>query len=125
MTTKRILLARRAKPVLSLALELYCRGVEIIEQGAEEIWEDEGGRRREFGEIEIKLQDRLGRRPWEATIFEVAIDGNPPPHCQSPTYDWAGAQALRRQLQAAFDARRGQVAGVRKKRGAAPATTDV
>lgn len=112
MTTKRTLLRRRPKPVMSEALELYRRGVEIIEQGADEAWEEEGGRRREFGEIDVALQDRLGRRPWEWTIFEVD-DGDPPPHRQSQVDDWYGAQRLRRQLQSALDARRrGQAAGV-------------
>jgi predicted alpha/beta-hydrolase family hydrolase len=40
-TTKRTLLTRRPRPVMSEALELYAKGAAILEQGLDEGWEEE------------------------------------------------------------------------------------
>jgi hypothetical protein len=80
-------------------LALYARGCEIIEEG-----EFEG---REFGEVDVALHAQLGRKPWEASVFDADLDSEQPPaHLRAETRDWVEAQALRRELQAALDARR-------------------
>ena len=76
--------ARTPKPLRTIVtetmVELYARGVEIIEAGDDEDYEEDGGHRDEFFEIDVELQSLLGRRPWQCTVFDVALDGGPPPH---------------------------------------------
>jgi hypothetical protein len=41
-------------------------------------------------------------------IFDVGLDDEPPTYLRGAKHDWEGARELRRQLQAALEARRGR-----------------
>jgi hypothetical protein len=110
--------------VTETMLELYARGCEILTEGSDEEWEDEGGRRREFGQIDVELHGLLKRRPWEASVFDVDLDGEPPHWLRGDTNDWRSAQELRRQLEAGLAARRRGRAAGKTKREAAPADVE-
>ena len=50
---------------------LWKRGQEILATKAEQKWEEEGGRRREFLDLAVELHELLDRRPWEFDVFYV------------------------------------------------------
>ena len=77
---------------------LWKRGQEILATKAEQKWEEEGGRRREFLDLAVELHELLDRRPWEVDVFYV--DAMKPSDDQDG--DWAGAVAARHALQAAL-----------------------
>jgi hypothetical protein len=72
---------------------LFRRGREILAAGDDRRWEDEGGRRREFLDLTSLLHQRLGRRPWQCDVFDVADDAGP-----SADDDERSAIAARRAL---------------------------
>jgi len=83
---------------------LWKRGQEILATKAEQKWEEEGGRRREFLDLAVDLHELLGRRPWEVDVFYV--DAMKPSDDQDQG-DWVGAAAARRALVAALQQQSG------------------
>jgi hypothetical protein len=71
---------------------LWKRGQEILATKAEQKWEEEGGRRREFLDSAVELHELLDRRPWEIDVFYV--DAMKPSDDQDQG-DWVGAAAAR------------------------------
>ena len=71
---------------------LWKRGQEILATKAEQKWEEEGGRRREFLDLAVELHELLDRRPWEFDVFYV--DAIKPSDDQDQG-DWVGAAAAR------------------------------
>jgi hypothetical protein len=50
---------------------LWKRAQEILATKAEQKWEEEGGRRREFLDLAVELHELLDRRLWEVDVFYV------------------------------------------------------
>jgi len=78
--------------------------LEILAIKAEQKWEEEGGRRREFLDLAVDLHELLDRRPWEVDVFYV--DAMKPSDDQDQG-DWVGAAAARRALVAALQQQSG------------------
>jgi len=53
----------------------------------------------------MELHDLLRRKPWQKMIFDVGLDDEPRPYLRGRSTTGRGARELRRQLQAALDAR--------------------
>jgi hypothetical protein len=70
----RISRARQRPAITSEMIVLFRRGREIVAAGDDRLWEDEGGHRREFLELSSQLQQKLGRRPWEGSVFFASTD---------------------------------------------------
>lgn len=52
-------------------LDLYALVRSIEQTGQDEIWEVDGGRRREYFDLQVELHRLLGRRIWEAHFFSA------------------------------------------------------
>jgi hypothetical protein len=79
---------------------------EILATKAEQKWEEEGGRRREFLDLAVELHELLDRRPWEVDVFYV--DAMKPSDDQDQGQgDCVGAAAARRALVAALQQQSG------------------
>jgi len=50
-------------------LDLYARVRSIEQAGQEETWEIDGGRRREYFDLQVEMHRLLGRQIWEANVF--------------------------------------------------------
>jgi hypothetical protein len=72
-------------------LDLYARVRAIEQAGQDETWEVDGGRRREYFDLQVELHRLLGRQIWEAHVF---LRG---PHrsAASDVAEWESAQASR------------------------------
>jgi hypothetical protein len=103
---KRTTLSRpRKEPITGEMVELYRRGREIQKARADETWEEEGGRRREFLDIMKRLDISLLGRGWhEASMFADLSGPSPNPD----SHGWVSGRELQEQLQAALDARTGR-----------------
>ena len=53
----------------------------------------------------MELHDLLRRKPWQKMIFDVGLDDEPRTYLRGRSTTGRGARELRRQLQAALDAR--------------------
>jgi hypothetical protein len=72
MPTRRTPIDRGRRVQITLAMvALWKRGQEILATKAEQKWEEEGGRRREFLDLAVELHELLDRRPWEVDVFYV------------------------------------------------------
>jgi hypothetical protein len=71
---------------------LWKRGQEILATKAEQKWEEEGGRRREFLDLAVELHELLDRRPWEVDVFYVDVMK---PSDDQDQGDWVGAADLK------------------------------
>ena len=49
-------------------LDLYARVRAIEQAGQDETWEVDGGRRREYFDLQVELHRLLGRQIWEAPV---------------------------------------------------------
>jgi len=72
MPTRRTPIDRgRRVQVTPAMVALWKRGQEILATKAEQKWEEEGGRRREFLDLAVELHELLDRRPWDVDVFYV------------------------------------------------------
>jgi hypothetical protein len=60
-------------------LDLYARVRTIEQAGQDETWEVDGGRRREYFDLQVEMHRLLGRQIWEALFIDVVRTG---PLCQ-------------------------------------------
>ena len=76
-------------------LDLYARVRAIEQAGHEETWEIDGGRRREYFDLQLELHRLLGRQIWETHVFHRG------PHrpAASDVARWENAQASRDELE--------------------------
>jgi hypothetical protein len=66
MPTRRTPIDRGRRVQITPAMvALWKRGQAILATKAEQKWEEEGGRRREFLDLAVELHELLDRRPWE------------------------------------------------------------
>jgi hypothetical protein len=109
MPTRRTPIDRGRRVQITPAMVvLWKRGQEILATKAEQKWEEEGGRRREFLDLAVELHELLDRRPWEVDVFYV--DAMKPSDDQDQDQgqgDWVGAAAARRALVAALQQQSG------------------
>lgn len=100
MTAKRTPLHRaqhaRIGPEAIRLWRLIC---EIIEAGADEEWEENGGRRAEEQEAEVQLMTMLGLKPWHYSPAWVQSEGPPEPWEDPARHELA--QQVRRALEVA------------------------
>ena len=67
MPTKRTPLSRLRKPVITEEMvSLFRTGLEILEQGADQRWEEVGGRRGEYLDLDLRLNIVLLQQAWHA-----------------------------------------------------------
>lgn len=99
MATKRRPIERpfRARITPEL-IELWRRIRAIQAADLDEVWEDAGGRRREYLDATVELHGGLGLTPWHDSPAEVASEG-PPPAWDNGSYTIA--QQWRRALEEA------------------------
>jgi hypothetical protein len=78
-------------------LDLYARVRAIEQAGQDGTWEADGGRRREYFDLQVELHRLLGRQIWEAHVFQRG------PHrpAASDGAEWESAQASRDELERA------------------------
>lgn len=50
-------------------LDLYARVRAIEQAGQDESWEVDGGRRREYFDLQVEMHRLLGRQIWEAHVY--------------------------------------------------------
>ena len=76
-------------------LDLYARVRAIEKAGQDETWEIDGGRRREYFDLQVELHRLLGRQIWQAHVFQRG------PHrlAASDVAAWNRAQASRDELE--------------------------
>ena len=76
-------------------LDLYARVRAIEQAGQDETWEVDGGRRREYFDLQVELNRLLGRQIWEAHVFQRG------PHrsAASDVAEWESAHASRDELE--------------------------
>src|SRR3989442_4544698 len=72
---------------------LWKRGQEILATKAEQKWEEEVGRRREFLDLAVEMHELLDRRPWE--FDDSYVDAIKPNGDQDQSY-WVRTPANRR-----------------------------
>jgi hypothetical protein len=95
---------RQRRKITPEAVALFRTGVEILAQGADENWEDDlrsPGRRREFLDIDKRLNITLLGQGWHAvSVFDAALDGPMPGYIANlcAGHDWAASRALRQAL---------------------------
>src|SRR6476661_1998894 len=72
MPTRSTPIDRGRRVQITLAMvALWKRAQEILATKAEQKWEEEGGRRREFLDLAVELHELLDRRLWEVDVFYV------------------------------------------------------
>ncbi len=108
MSTKRKHIDRRRQPPITpQMLALFIRAREILHAGADEHWEEEGGRRREYLDTTRDLHSALNRHPWETCICDTIGQDQPPQWMRNDgearLRDYAGAVELRRELERLAD----------------------
>ena len=85
-------------------LALFRRGMEIRCEAADEKWEDQGGRRREFLDTCVLLDRALQRKPWQVSILDADRYAPPPPgDTKDHLRGWHSAMELREALEAALE----------------------
>jgi hypothetical protein len=84
------------------AVELFRRGVEIMECDDHKFWEEDGGRRAEWLKISSDLEISLKLAPWDTSPLDVAVDGTPPRWADDDMKGYERAVALRRTLEDAI-----------------------
>jgi hypothetical protein len=100
MPTKRVPLNRSAHArITPEIIALWRRILEIQDSGADEEWEEAGGRRRELLDADRDLCSALGLSPWHTSPADVPSQGPPEPWEDPGRF--ALAQELRRALEAA------------------------
>ena len=75
-------------------LDLYARVRAIEQAGQDETWEVDGGRRREYFDLQIELHRLLGRQIWETHVFQLGPRGP-----AASDGKWESAQASRVELE--------------------------
>ena len=75
-------------------LDLYARVRAIENAGQDEAWEFDGGRRREYFDLQFELHRLLGRQIWETHVFQRG----PNWPAVSDVARWEGEQASRDEL---------------------------
>jgi hypothetical protein len=78
-------------------LDLYARVRAIEQAGQYETWEVDGGRRREYFDLQVELHRLLGRQIWEAHVFQR---GHRP--AASDVAEWESTRASRVELERAL-----------------------
>lgn len=101
MSTKRTPIRRslRSARITPEILTTYRLARQLHDDADVESWEEEGGYRREFLDTSVKLHGLLGRRSWQADVFDT-LDFEPPSNRQERR-DWNEACALLKQLEQA------------------------
>jgi len=95
MPTKRTPLSRLRK--LSSPVSLFRSGLEILEQGADQRWEEVGGRRGEYLDLDLRLNIVLLQQAWHA----VSVLDHPMPRYMerlASRGDWPTSVRLRQAL---------------------------
>jgi hypothetical protein len=84
--------------------DLYARGLAIYRQGKAGFFEKDGGRLGELYEIEARLHQLCGGKPWQDIVFKVlpeTVNVPPPPHLNSiARRDWVVVRRWRKALDA-------------------------
>jgi hypothetical protein len=80
MGTKRMPVGRPPRShITPQAVELFKRGMLLQFLDLDQIWEEDGGRRREYHQVCVALRIALGMKPlWEPCPLEVDEDGTLP-----------------------------------------------
>ena len=118
MPSKRTPLSRPRKPLISEEmLELFERGLVILKAGDHERWEGAGGRRREYLDLDKKLNWMLLGQPSHAiSVFNPVLDQKQPPtymrRLMSGGADWHNSQRWRRALLQGLERQRQTVAAI-------------
>jgi hypothetical protein len=100
MSTKRTPITREQRPrITDEVVDLFRRARSIARIGEHEISERDGGRRREYLDLCVELDEALGRRPWMECVMDVTPADLELQWADS-IHDMAGAVALRRALEA-------------------------
>ena len=98
MPTKRTPLSRLRKPVITEEMvSLFRTGLEILEQGADQRWEEVGGRRGEYLDLDLRLNIVLLQQAWHA----VSVLDHPMPRYMerlASGRDWHVSVARRQAL---------------------------
>lgn len=105
------MLERRGLKATEEMIDLFARGLELVERGAAEIDYDvpDSSEQLEFARVRKRLEWRLiGLHPHCASVFDVQVDGEPfdwlrPEHMM--WQDWGLVRGWRRALMDALDAR--------------------
>src|SRR5207245_10334054 len=70
MPTRRTPIDRGRRVQITPAMVvLWKRGQEILATNAEQKWEEEGGRRREFLDLAVELHELLDSRQWDVDVL--------------------------------------------------------
>lgn len=101
MPVKRRISKEREHRITPEAVAAWRKGLEIIDAGLEDTWENEGGRREEYFECSRVLSRELGIKLWEPSPF--AIGDEPPVETDGTAYQeaWPKINAIREELIAA------------------------
>jgi hypothetical protein len=86
MSTKRTRIGRASRShITPEAVELFKRGMLLQLLDLDEIWEEDGGRQREYRQLCVALRIALGMKPlWEPCPLEVDEDGALPEWMTDP-----------------------------------------
>jgi hypothetical protein len=86
MSTKRTPIARATRShITPEAIELFKRGMLLQRLDLDRIWEEDGGRCREYHQVCVALRVALGMKPlWEPCPLEVDEDGSLPEWMTNP-----------------------------------------
>jgi hypothetical protein len=98
MPTNRTRIKPPSRPhVTPEAVKLWRTGCEILDAGADEAWEEDGGRQREWYDVCLGLDRAFGFRPWECVgIWFFNLRFEDCPDDRSRRKDWELVQALNR-----------------------------
>jgi hypothetical protein len=88
------LIRAMAKMMTPEMVTIFVRCEQIIEDGHDELWEDQGGRRREFLDANEALRKLLGRNIAQVSPVD-ADDPLPPAYNREAVHDYGGAHRLR------------------------------
>ena len=91
-----------AEKITPETVALYKRCIEIMAEGKDEIFEADGGRRREFIDARLALHQGLGLKPWHYDVLWVAPDR--PRHAWEDADRYTLAQELRQALHEVLEA---------------------
>jgi hypothetical protein len=103
MPTKRTPLKRDLRVrITPRTIDLFVQIEQILDAGLDDIWEDEGGRRREYLDKAFELHRLLGRDPCQTQVQWITGPA-PPPFNREEIHDHEGAWLLRQALLAAAE----------------------
>ena len=57
--------------ITARAVVLYKHILSLLDDGREDVWEEDGGTQREFSNTKVELHVLLGRKPWQAPITDT------------------------------------------------------